>query len=130
MAARDKLEIGTYGLAVSRDQALVMSIYPTDERQTIPYLLAMGVTKRLYDLGARYGGRPYGVGLWNTAYLPRLFSKPQLAELRRRKAQLDPTGVMNPGKLYTSTFPLWPFAFGPAAGVLATTYVALGKGRP
>jgi glycolate oxidase len=129
MAARDKLEIGTYGLAVSPEQALVMSIYPTDERQTISYLLAMGVTKRLYDLGARYGGRPYGVGLWNTAYLPRLFSKPQLAELRRRKAQLDPTGVMNPGKLYTSTFPLWPFAFGPAAGVLATTYVALGKGR-
>jgi glycolate oxidase len=129
MAERDRLLIGTYGLAVSPDQALVMSVYPADERHTIEYLAAMGLTKRLQDLGTRYGGRPYGVGLWNTPYLPRLFTRPQLAELRRRKARLDPSGIMNPGKLYQAPFPLWPMAFGPAAEVLAAVYVALGRGR-
>jgi glycolate oxidase len=129
MAAHGRLSIGTYGLAVSPDQALVMSVYPADERHPIEYLAAMGLTKRLQDLGARYGGRPYGVGLWNTPYLSRLFTRPQLAELRRRKAWLDPSGIMNPGKLYQAPFPLWPMAFGPAAEALAAMYVALGRGR-
>lgn len=93
------------------------------------YLAAVGFTKRLYDLGASYGGRPYGVGLWNSAYLPRLFTKDRLAELRRRKTQLDPRGIMNPGKLYRAPFPLWPVAFRPGAELLATAYLLLRGGR-
>jgi glycolate oxidase len=106
-----------------------MSLYPTDERRTAPYLAAIGFTKTLYDLGARLGGRPYGVGLWNAAYLGRLFSRQQLAELRARKARLDPLGLMNPGKLYTASFPLWPAVFGPGAAVLGAAHAWLGR-RP
>jgi len=127
---RRRLLIGTYGLVVSPEQALVMTIYPADERRTLAYLAAIGFTKRLHDLGARYGGWPYGVGLWNTAYLGRLFSRAQRAELQRRKAQLDPDGLMNPGKLYRALFPLWPITFGPGAGVLGMAHLALGRRRP
>lgn len=129
MAHRDGIPVGSYGVVVAPDWALVMSLYPADERNTIEYVAAIGYTKRLHDLGARRGGRPYGVGLWNSAYLPRLFSKQQLAELRHRKARLDPSGIMNPGKLYRSPFPLWPVVFNPGAGVLAAMYVALGRRR-
>ena len=128
MAARHRLLVGSYGLAVTPELAMVMTIYPADERRTIEYLAAIGLTKRLYDLGSRYGGRPYGVGLWNSAYLPRLFSREQLAELRRRKARLDPQGIMNPGKLYGAPFPLWPPVFGPGADLLATAYL-LSRGE-
>jgi glycolate oxidase len=129
LAERSRLLIGTYGLAVTPDMALVMSLYPTDERRTIPYLAAIGFTKQLHDLAARYGGRPYGVGLWNSAYLPRLFSRSQLAELKKRKAQLDPLGIMNPGKLYQASFPLWPITFSPGAGALGAAHLALGRER-
>ncbi len=129
LAERNHLLIGTYGLAVAPDQALVMSLYPTDERNTFQYLAAIGFTKRLHDLGARYGGRPYGVGLWNSAYLPRLFSRSQLAELKKRKAQLDPLGIMNPGKLYQASFPLWPITFGLGTGVLGAAHPALARSR-
>lgn len=128
MAAQHRLLIGSYGLAVTPELAMVMTIYPADERRNIEYLTAIGLTKWLYDLGSRYGGRPYGVGLWNSAYLSRLFSKERLAELRRRKAQLDPHGIMNPGKVYRSPFPLWPPVFGPGADLLATAYL-LSRGR-
>ncbi|MBW2560392.1 MAG: FAD-binding oxidoreductase [Deltaproteobacteria bacterium] len=129
LAERSHLLIGTYGFAVAPDMALVMSLYPTDERRTVKYLAAIGFTKRLHDLAARYGGRPYGVGLWNTAYLPRLFSRTQLSELKRRKALLDPSGIMNPGKLYQASFPLWPITFVPGATILGAAHVALGKDR-
>ena len=129
IATRTRQTIGTYGLVVTPTQAQVMSLYPTDERRTAAYLAAIGFTKTLYDLGARLGGRPYGVGLWNTAYLPRLFSRRQLAELRARKARLDPAGLMNPGKLYAAPFPLWPITFGPGAAVLGAVHPFLSR-RP
>ncbi len=127
LAEHHRLLIGTYGLAVTPDMALVMSLYPADERRPVTYLAAIGFTKRLHDLAARCGGRPYGVGLWNTAYLARIFSRTRLAELRRRKARLDPLGIMNPGKLYHPVFPLWPSTFGLGAGVLGAAHVLLAS---
>jgi glycolate oxidase len=109
---------------------MVMTIYLADERHTASYLCAIGFTKRLHDLGARYGGRPYGVGLWNTPYLSRLYDRAQLAELKQRKARLDPAGIMNPGKLYQASFPLWPITFVAAAEVLALAHTTLGRMRP
>jgi glycolate oxidase len=129
LADRHRLLLGTYGVVVSPEQAMIITIYPADERHTASYLCALGFTKRLHDLGARYGGRPYGVGLWNTPYLSRLFDRAQLAELKQRKARLDPAGIMNPGKLYQASFPLWPITFAPAAEALALAHTTLG-GKP
>jgi hypothetical protein len=50
-----------------------------------------------------------------------------LDELKRRKARLDPLGIMNPGKLYRASFPLWPITFGLGAGVLGTAHVMLAR---
>lgn len=129
LAERYRLWVGTYGLAVAPDMALVMSLYPTDERRTVEYLAAIGFTKWLHDLAARCGGRPYGIGLWNSAYLPRLFKRPQLDELKKRKARLDPLGLMNPGKLYRASFPLWPITFSMGAAVLGAAYTMMAQNR-
>jgi glycolate oxidase len=99
-----------------------MSLYHTDARQTFDYTLALGLTARLYSLGARFGGRPYGVGLWNTPYLSQIFSSRQLTELRARKKSLDPVGRFNPGKLYQAPFPLWPAVSKPGMAVLSMAY--------
>lgn len=122
LSQRFNTPIGNYGLAVSPTTATVMSLYQSDARQTINYTLALGLTAQLYHLGARYQGRPYGVGLWNTPYLAQIFSRQQLAELRRRKQTLDPADRLNPGKLYRTPFPLWPSLFKPGLNLLATAY--------
>ncbi len=111
--------MGTYGLVISPAWALATTIYGADERRALDYLVALSLTKRLYDLGVRRGGRPYGVGVWNTPYLARMFTRERLAELRARKARLDPAGIMNPGKLYEAPWPLNPVIFRPAAEMLA-----------
>jgi FAD/FMN-containing dehydrogenase len=130
LAERGRLLIGTYGFAVGPEWALVMSLYPTDERNLVRYLPALVFTKWLQDLGARCGGRPYGVGLFNAAYLSRLFSRARLDELRRRKARLDPAGIMNPGKLYQASFPFWPATFTLGAPVMGAAHLLLGREQP
>jgi glycolate oxidase len=122
MSRKFRTPIGSYGLVVSPDQATVMSLYHCDARQSFDYTLALGLTAQLYGLGARFGGRPYGVGLWNTPYLAQIFSSRQLAEWRARKHALDPAGRFNPGKLYRAPFPLWPVVFKPGTAALALAY--------
>jgi glycolate oxidase len=114
--------IGSYGVAVSPDEAMVMSVYHCDARRTLDYGLALGLIGRLQRLGARHGGRPYGVGLWNTPYLSKIFSHQQLKELRERKQILDPADRLNPGKLYRAPFPLWPVLFEAGSHLLATAH--------
>lgn len=126
LSGRARTPIGTYGQAVSPEQLLVMSVYPCDARRTLDYTLALGLTGQLYRLGGRFGGRPYGVGLWNTPYLSQIFSRPELQTLRARKRALDPAGRLNPGKLYRAPFPLWPPLFKPATAVLAAAHRARG----
>lgn len=127
LSQKSGMLIGTYGLVVSGRQAVVMSLYPCSESRHIEYLMALGFTRRLHKLGMRHGGRPYGVGLWNTPYLPQIFNREELATMRQRKAALDPHGFFNPGKLYQAEFPLWPAAFGFGAQLLEAGYRTMGR---
>lgn len=118
---RKKLGLKTYGHVVSPTHAMVMTMFNADERNTIGYIQGLALVKKLHDIGARYGGAPYGVGLWNTPYLKRCFTAAELAEIRRRKKLLDPNGIMNPGKLYSAPFMLNPLMFALGMDVLAAT---------
>ncbi|MBI5446144.1 MAG: FAD-binding oxidoreductase [Deltaproteobacteria bacterium] len=111
LARRQKLEIATYGHVVSPAEVVAMSLYPTDERRTARYLLDTSLLRELYGLGARLGGAPYAIGLWNTPYLGNAWSPQELAEKRRRKARLDPKGLLNPGKYYAAPLLLSPALF-------------------
>ena len=108
-----------YGSVISGDCAQPNAFFPTDERRRLPYLLSLSITKKLHDAARRLGGRPYGVGLWNTPYLGHAYSAIEVRELRRRKRLLDPAGIMNPGKLYAAPALLAPPLFGPAMDALA-----------
>lgn len=120
LAAAQRLSIATYGTVVAHDKAVVMSVYPCDERRAIAYLLALGLTRELYVLAFRQGGRPYGIGFWNTPYLGWALSREELAERKRRKRQLDPLNLLNPGKLYAPpSLLLQPYIFGAGMAVLA-----------
>lgn len=115
---RTRLPIYTYGAVVSPDWCQPNSFFPTDERRRWPYLTALSVTKGLQDRAARLGGRPYGVGVWNTPYLGRIWTGVDRRERQRRKALLDPYGIMNPGKLYAAPHLLRKPFFGLAMGAL------------
>lgn len=115
MAVLYDVDLISYGHVVTPERATVMTLFHTDETKELKYVLDLALVKKIHDVGRRHGGSPYGVGLWNTPYLSRIFSKKQLAELRKRKEQLDNRGIMNPGKLYRAPLLLNPVSF--AAGM-------------
>ena len=129
LGARQGLLMATYGTVVAPGLATVMSLYPCDETRTLPYILALSLTKKLYDVAFRHGGRPYGSGVWNTPYL----SRAELAERRGHKARMDPLNLLNPGKAQRPPLLLWPPTFKMGMDVLAGVRQAgdrrVGRGR-
>ena len=123
-----RLGLLSYAHVETADRLMVMTAYHSDERDRAGFLQGLAFTKKLQDIGAKHGGVPYGVGLWNTPYLGRLYSESELAEQRRRKKMLDPQSIMNPGKRYKTPFLLNPLFFGLGMEVLAATRM-LYRGR-
>ena len=123
LGARQGLLMATYGTVVAPGLATVMSLYPCDETRPVPYVLALSLTKKLYDVAFRHGGRPYGSGVWNTPYL----SRAELTARRGHKARMDPMDLLNPGKAQRPPLLLWPPTFKMGMDVLAGVRRA-GKG--
>jgi len=118
----------SYGHVVSPEQATVMTMFFADETKTIRYIINLSLVKKIQDAGYRHGGCPYGVGLWNTPYLGRIYSSSQIGKLRDRKKILDPRDIMNPGKVYRPPFMLNAFNFYLGMEVLALIRRLFGKG--
>jgi glycolate oxidase len=111
LAAKYHAPMMSYGEMVNAEYISIMSMFYADESKTIDYILDLNLVKKIQDIGYRYGGYPYGVGLWNSPYIKRIYNKAQLAELKKRKKQLDPQGIMNPGKVYGPPLMLNSFNF-------------------
>ncbi len=129
MAGRYGPDFISYGHVVTQDRATVMTLFHTDETRTVEYILDLSLVRKIHDAGRRHGGWPYGVGLWNTPYISRMFTPLQMAERRRRKQALDCRGIMNPGKGYRPPFMLNPFNFKVGMDLLAIARRAMGKRR-
>ncbi|SDE88082.1 FAD-binding oxidoreductase [Sporomusa acidovorans] len=126
---KQKLKINSYGHIISPQYAMIMTMFNADERDTVGYLQGLALVKKLHDIGARHGGVPYGIGLWNTPYLSRCQTNQELAELKRRKQLLDPHNIMNPGKRYEAPLLLKPPLFAVGMDVLAATRWVYRGGR-
>lgn len=122
------LNLVSYGHLVTPEYATVMTTFYADETRVIKYIINLSLVKKIHDIGYKYGGYPYGVGLWNTPYIRRIHPAARLGELRQRKKSLDSRGIMNPGKVYRPPLLLNPFNFALAMNVLAGVRKVFGKG--
>ncbi len=94
------MKIGVEVQVISQKSALVLAMYLTDERKPIRYLIHMGLVADINNIGFSHGGQPYGMGIWNSFSLKKLYSREQIKKLKRAKKELDPKGIMNPGKFF------------------------------
>lgn len=79
---------------------LVLLTFPADPRQGWHHLMLTPLAAALTAAAVRHGGKPYGVGIWNTPFARRTFGDARLRRVEAAKRALDPEGLLNPGKFF------------------------------
>jgi len=80
--------------------ALIMTPYLCDSRK-LKYYLNMSLAPMLTQTAISMGAEPYGLGIWNAAFINHLFNAKKKQELLAYKAKVDPNNIMNPGKFFS-----------------------------
>ena len=94
------LKIGIEAQVISKEWVLILAMYLADERKALRYITQLALIRDIINIGLSHGGKPYGIGLWNSVYVKQQFGKEYLKELKSVKRRLDPEGIMNPGKFF------------------------------
>ena len=81
-------------------ELLVLLMFPADPRRSWHHLMLTPLAAVLTSLAAKSGGRPYGVGIWNTPFARDHFGEERFRQIIERKAMVDPGGLLNPGKFF------------------------------
>jgi glycolate dehydrogenase FAD-linked subunit len=79
---------------------LVLVMFPADPGRKLHHLMLTPLAAALTSHGVKLGGRAYGIGVWNTPFAEARFGKRRFEALRKRKQQVDPDGLLNPGKFF------------------------------
>lgn len=83
--------------------ALTLPVYTFRSGGVLDEALKSSLAYVLTQLGIRMGGRPYGVGIWNSPFVDHnLQGRKQ--EYLRYKNDTDPMGLFNPGKFFRMSF--------------------------
>jgi len=91
------VEICIDSYILDQTRALIMTTFLCDSRK-LKYMVHMPLVSMLTQTAVSMGAKPYGLGIWNAAFVNHLFTAERQAEIRSYKAKVDPNGIMNPGK--------------------------------
>ncbi|NWG01509.1 MAG: FAD-binding protein [Syntrophaceae bacterium] len=99
-----RLAVTLYPIAhvVNPKEVLFLAMLATDNRKNIFYLDLMMIPMMLRLAIQNYSGKPYGIGVWNTPFLRHLYSQKELKQLIQYKKKVDPNGILNSGKFFTT----------------------------
>ena len=99
------LAVTLYPIAhlVNSKEVLFLAMLATDNRKNIFYLDLMLIPMMLKLAVQSYGGKPYGIGIWNTPFLRHLYAREELRQLRQYKKKVDPGGILNSGKFFSTS---------------------------
>jgi ferredoxin len=95
------VEITIDSYILDAHKALIMSNFLCDSRKK-KYIINMPLVAILTKAAVTFDAEPYGLGLWNAAFVHNLHGKANLSELKAYKAKVDPNNIMNPGKFFSA----------------------------
>ncbi|KAF5431341.1 FAD/FMN-containing dehydrogenase [Candidatus Methanophagaceae archaeon] len=129
------LDVEVESHIVGKDRALLMLSYMSDVRVPKTYLTHMALIPVLTRLGLKFGGVPYGIGIWNTPFINDKYDTKTLELYRAYKKEVDPNNILNPNKFFAvktkmSNIPGILFKtriFRPLIRISATVTPILGK---
>ncbi len=98
----DKLGVQLLPICYIMDngEALVIPQFLTDRRKRFQYYRHFSLVPVLARRAIKkYGGRPYGFGIWMAGLFKLSMGREAKSKLQKAKRKYDPHGVLNPGKL-------------------------------
>ncbi len=125
-------EISIDSYIIDADEALIMATFLTDSRRK-KYIINIPLVAILTRTAIAHGAEPYGLGLWNAAFVHDLYNKTKYSELKAYKAKTDPNNILNRGKFFSvgakglTSLVFSPGFFRPAMQVLGTTSPVVGR---
>jgi FAD/FMN-containing dehydrogenase/NAD-dependent dihydropyrimidine dehydrogenase PreA subunit len=117
---------------IDSEKTLIMANYLCDSRKK-KYIINLPLVQMFTRSAISLGAEPYGLGLWNSAYINNLYSKEKLRDMKAYKAQVDPNNILNPGKPFSlgakgvSGLLFHPAFFSPAMQLLVLAAPVVGK---
>jgi len=89
------------GMGVSGKELVLLGFIPHDQRR-FGFNLAFPLSLTVTRTAKRHGGRAYATGLYFASEARSVLGAERLSALASFKAQADPKGILNPGKVLTS----------------------------
>jgi glycolate oxidase len=100
IAAAHEVTIGTFG---HMGDGNLHPTFLTDERDTAEMERVEAAMKEVFQAAVAMGGTitgEHGVGLAKKPFLPDAIGPVALGAMHRLKAAFDPSGLLNPGKIF------------------------------
>jgi len=93
------VEICIDSYIIDEQKALIMATFLCDSRKK-KYFISMPLVSMLTKAAVGFGAEPYGLGLWNAAFINALFTRVKKSDLLAYKKRVDPNNILNPGKFF------------------------------
>ena len=128
-----KRPIGLLGHVVSNSEGMLMPMLVSNEKKVIEYTFALHTPRDISNLALSLGGKPGGgLGVWNAPYKNEILSEQKVEEIKKRKRELDPKGILNPGMWLDPPLLFRPYVYQLAMAVTSKLdrILPTGVGKP
>ena len=79
-------------------EVVILGFIPSDQRRFI-YNFVFGLSLSIMKIAEKHGGRTYATGLYFASRATEVLGAERLRRLKAFKSQVDPRGILNPGKV-------------------------------
>jgi Fe-S oxidoreductase/FAD/FMN-containing dehydrogenase len=93
-----KGEFALEGTMAGNDKISILGFMLADERK-LGFPMAYACALEVIDAGEKFGGRVYSLGMYFPDRIQTIFDDRRLSDIWNFKQSVDPSGIMNPGKV-------------------------------
>jgi len=79
-------------------EVVILGFIPSDQRK-FSYNFVFSLVLTIMKIAEKHGGRPYATGVYFAKKAKEIFGKERTTQLKGFKKQVDPKGILNPGKV-------------------------------